>query len=80
MTVLSPRRRHSHASFRTHRDDPEPRLAEILDDPILHALMASDGVDRATLEQLIDRIRRRLGPSEQEIYAALETKLLLECA
>jgi hypothetical protein len=80
MTSLSYLGRDSHKSFRTHRQDPEPRLDELLNDPILHALMASDGVTRAHLEQLIEHVRRRLRPGDDEIYAAFEGKLLLEFA
>lgn len=82
MTVLShrPHRRYSHHSFRTHRSDPEPRLEELLDDPVLHALMACDGISRPSLETLIVQTRLRLGLAEHETFAALEFKLLLECS
>jgi hypothetical protein len=82
MTVLShrPHRRYSHGNFRTNRADPEPRLEELLDDSVLHAVMASDGVDRARLEALIAQTRLRLGLAEHQTHAALEFKLLLECS
>ena len=34
----------------------EPRLAELLDEPIIAALMESDQVDRAWLEQLMSDV------------------------
>ncbi len=81
MTVLSPRphRRYSHASLDTHLRDPEPRVEELLDDPVLHALMARDGVSRAELERLIARVRRRLGPDGGSAYLHLEARLLSDC-
>lgn len=81
MTVLSsrPHERYSHASFRTHAGDPEPLVSELLDDPVLVAVMASDGVARPTLVRLIDQARERLGPSDEALYAILEAKRL-ECA
>ena len=48
-------------NLKTSRDDPEPSLAELFDDPLLHAVMARDGVSRAHLEAVVDRARRRLG-------------------
>ena len=39
----------------------EPRLDELLDDPILHLLLARDGVSADELRALIERTRQRLG-------------------
>ncbi len=36
----------------------EPPLSEVLDDPIVHLLMARDGVTRGNLELLIEWVRR----------------------
>ena len=36
----------------------EPALSEVLGDPIVHLVMARDGVTRETLELLIQRVRR----------------------
>jgi hypothetical protein len=36
-------------------DGMEPTLSELLDDPLIRALMRSDGVDRASLESLMAR-------------------------
>src|SRR3954447_26509220 len=36
-------------------DGIEPTLSELLDDPLIRALMKSDGVDRASLEALLAR-------------------------
>lgn len=37
----------------------EPRLDDLLDDPVAQALMASDGVERRDVERLIALTRRR---------------------
>ncbi|HEX2117444.1 MAG TPA: hypothetical protein VHM01_23825 [Alphaproteobacteria bacterium] len=42
------------------RLDGEPSIQELLDDPVIEAVMARDGVDRAELEHLIDDVRGRL--------------------
>lgn len=39
-----------------HGHRSEPPLAEILDEPIIAALMESDQVDRAWLEQLLSDV------------------------
>lgn len=39
-----------------HRHRNEPPLAEILDEPIIAALMESDQVDRQWLEQLLNDV------------------------
>jgi hypothetical protein len=44
------------------RGNDEPSLQELLDDPVMQAMMARDGVDRATLAELIADIRTRLAP------------------
>ena len=36
----------------------EPALSDVLDDPIVHLVMARDGVTRGDLELLIERVRR----------------------
>jgi hypothetical protein len=51
---------HWHTADRKRREDPEPRLEELLDDPILGLLMDCDGLSRADLERIIDDARRRL--------------------
>jgi hypothetical protein len=38
----------------------EPSLAQVLADPAIQALMASDGIDRAELDALIETARRRI--------------------
>ncbi len=87
MTVLSSRPQpshsqlsYSHGGLRTHVGDPEPPLSELLADPVLHLVMAGDGVSRAALDAAIAAARRRLLADEPSLYAALEAKLLLECA
>ena len=39
----------------------EPALDELLNDPILHLLLARDGISADELRLLIDRTRQRLG-------------------
>ena len=43
-----------------HADDPEPRLEELLCDPMFQRLMRSDGVSHAALLTLVAMARRRL--------------------
>jgi hypothetical protein len=38
--------------------DGEPPLSELLADPILHLLMARDGISLTELQRLIERTRR----------------------
>jgi hypothetical protein len=38
----------------------EPSLAQLLADPTIQRLMASDGVDRGALDELIKKARRRI--------------------
>lgn len=45
----------------TRADDPEPSLSDLLGDPVLHAVMARDGVGCADLVGAIDAARARLG-------------------
>jgi hypothetical protein len=61
-----------HRERTTRRDDPEPRVSELLDDPVAQMLMAVDGVARTDVETLIRRIRRQRGlrsPFEAELFA-----------
>ena len=64
-------------SVRVRRDDPEPRLAELLNDPVMLTLMNRDRVDRRSLETLIDSARRRLGLLTRAQY--FEAALFAEC-
>lgn len=47
----------------------ELSLSEILDEPIIVAVMARDGVDREHVQHLMDQMRRRLR-TQQEHYTA----------
>jgi hypothetical protein len=38
----------------------EPPLAQLLADPVIQALMASDGVDRNEIDEIIEMARRRI--------------------
>lgn len=42
------------------RSDEEPRLSEMLDDPVMHAVMARDRVTREELLAHIAALRERL--------------------
>jgi hypothetical protein len=66
-------------AYGTRRDDPEPRLDEILDDPILQLLMARDGVDRRSLGRIVHGARRRLG-LEGPSPAVADAILFAECS
>lgn len=44
----------------------EPRLAEVLDDPMILALMARDGIGRAEMVELVHAVQQKLGrPAEK---------------
>jgi hypothetical protein len=58
-------------------DDPEPSIAELLDDPVLQLLMARDGVGRADILGVVDAARLRLGvPGDAVLF---ERTLFAEC-
>jgi len=42
-------------------DDGEPSLSDLIDDPVLRAVMARDGIDCTDLVSAIDVARARLG-------------------
>ena len=44
------------------RDNEEPRLEDLLVDPIVRAVMRRDAVSRADLDRLITEVRERLVP------------------
>ena len=46
------------------RLDGEPSIKELLDDPVIEAVMARDGVRRKELEHLILEVRDRLATKE----------------
>jgi hypothetical protein len=39
---------------------PEPSLDDLFDDPILHALLASDGLKLEEVRRFLDEMKRRL--------------------
>ncbi len=45
---------------KAYLDAHEPRLAEVLDDPVIQAVMARDGVDRHAIVDLALAVRARL--------------------
>lgn len=45
---------------RSRRLDGEPTIRELLNDPVIEAVMARDGVARSDLVLLIDEVRGRL--------------------
>jgi hypothetical protein len=42
--------------------DFEPQLDEMLDDPVVQAVMARDGVERDELLDLVSAVQERLAP------------------
>ena len=42
-----------------YRYHQEPKLSDLLNDPILHLLLKRDGVSLEELQKLIDQTRRR---------------------
>jgi hypothetical protein len=51
-------------SWWRRRLDGEPSIKELLDDPVIEAVMARDGVRRKELEHLICEVRDRLASRE----------------
>lgn len=47
----------------------DPRLSELLDDPIVLAVMKRDGVSREHMQQLFEQVRRNLRAREQRMAA-----------
>lgn len=45
---------------RVRHSDPEPPLAELVDDPVAQALMRRDGVTREALFRTLDAARLRI--------------------
>lgn len=58
------------------RLDGEPSIKELLDDPVIEAVMARDGVRRKELEHLIDDVRGRLAGRDRRREAG-ERELFL---
>lgn len=50
-----------------HRKDPS--LSEILDDPIVIAVMTRDGISRKYVQDLMERMRCRLRAQQQRLAA-----------
>lgn len=66
MSVRIPRRRRTVVIDRAARKRfqfVEPSLDELLNDPMIEALMARDGINRATVHSVIDSARQRLKSS-----------------
>jgi hypothetical protein len=63
--------------------DFEPSLHELLEDPVIQAVMRRDGLDRAALIAAIDEGRARLGlPSvvdDGSLPFQFEASVLAEC-
>ena len=49
----------------------EPRLADVLEDPVILAIMARDGVRRAEMDDLVRAVQQRLGRTEKKTSAWL---------
>jgi hypothetical protein len=46
---------------------PEPSVEDLLDDPIMHALLARDGLTVADVRQFLDEMRQRLRPVHSKV-------------
>jgi hypothetical protein len=55
----------------------EPALSEVLDDPIVHLVMARDGVTRGNLELLVEQVRRDRLDGQGQIQRLYRQGLLL---
>jgi hypothetical protein len=49
----------------------EPRLAEVLDDPMILAVMARDGMGRAEMVELVHAVQQKLGRRDEKSSAWL---------
>jgi len=47
----------------------EPRLAEVLDDPMILAVMARDGVQRAEMVELVHAVQQKLARRDENSSA-----------
>ncbi len=67
----------------TIRNDCEPSLYELLGDPVIHAVMRRDGIDRAALIDVIDGARARLGlpavVDDESLPFQFEASVFAEC-
>lgn len=48
---------------------PQPSLRELLDDPVIHVLMARDGVHPDEVRRLMEEVRRRLDRRTERMAA-----------
>ncbi len=46
-----------------------PTLSELLEDPIVIAVMARDGINRDSFQQMIDRVRRNRRAQQERLAA-----------
>lgn len=46
-----------------------PTLSELLEDPIVIAVMARDGISRDSFQQMIDRVRRNRRAQQERLAA-----------
>lgn len=46
-----------------------PTLSELLEDPIVIAVMARDGINRDSFQQMIDRVRRNRQAQQERLAA-----------
>jgi len=55
-----------HVESKAYLDGHEPRLADVLDDPVIQAMMARDGVGRREIVDLASALRARLQQSPKK--------------
>ena len=53
------------ATCRSYLCSDEPHLADVLEDPVILAMMARDGVRRAEIDALVRTVRQRLDHAEK---------------
>ncbi len=46
-----------------------PTLTELLEDPIVIAVMTRDGISRESIQQMFDRVRRNLRNQQERLAA-----------
>lgn len=54
------------ATCRSYLCSDEPRLADVLEDPVILAVMARDGIRRAEIDALVRAVRQRLDHAEKK--------------
>ena len=51
---------------RSYLCSDEPRLAEVLDDPMIRTVMARDGIGHAEMVELVHAVQQKLGRPDEK--------------